>query len=106
MGSNGLIIFQLKFFYLILNYTHSCFFRHSKLADGSLRQDDEARKGKGVKRKLVSLHPGLPPKKKDGRGRPRKDRSAELLQTSQVTAGPTVVGSQNQLQCCIKGQLQ
>ncbi|KAI0209772.1 Protein HIRA [Lamellibrachia satsuma] len=63
---------------------------HSKLADGSLRQEDEARKGKGVKRKLVGLHPGLPPKKKDGRGRPRKDRSAELLQTSQVTAGPTV----------------
>ena len=58
---------------------------------GSLRQEEDARKGKGVKRKLVGLHPGLPPKKKDGRGRPRKDRSGEMLQASQVTAGPSVV---------------
>ena len=48
-------------------------------------------KGKGVKRKLVGIHPGIPPKKKDGRGRPRKDRSAEALQTSQLTAAPAVV---------------
>ena len=62
---------------------------HSKLVDrGSLRQEEDARKGKGVKRKLVGLHPSLPPKKKDGRGRPRKDRSGEMLQ---VTAGPSVV---------------